>query len=531
MGYNFNIRNAANTGWVDLLQAQFSKVLDTNSKFTATTVEEALEELFDNKVQRIESSSSPGASDDTYQIGSLWVNTTSDVAYICTDNSSGAANWIDVSSIETEEIEDIVGAMVTGNTETNISVTYNDDGTNNGKLDFVVATATDSILGVASFDSGDFSVSAGAVTIADDAVDVDELAHNIDATGIGFNADQVDGTDVNDAGNTTSDLWTASKIVSYVDSLAGGISWQEPVIDKDVDTPPGSPSTGDRYIVSASPAAPSGAWVGHDNDIAEWNGTSWDFTAETEGFACWVDDEDSQYVFNGTSWVKLGTTVTHNNLGGIQGGTTDEYYHLTNAELGAVTGSKTANYVYAAPDGSGGTPDFRALVSDDIPTLTSTKISDFTEAAQDAVGAAITAGSFTNMTLTYSDAGNTISGNVDTATSSTLGVASFDNSDFNVSTGHVTINAGGVEHGDLAGLGDDDHTQYVHISTNRTITATHTFNPGSAGAPFAIGANANGQLVTGLNADLVDGHNWSVAATATAPSSPSTNDMWVEITA
>ncbi len=531
MGYNFNVRNAANTAWVDMLQAQFSKVLDSNSKFTATNVEDALEELFDNKVQRIETTSSPGASDDTYQIGSLWVNTTTDVAYICTDNASGAANWIDVSSIEVEEIEDIVGAMVTGNTETNISVTYNDDGTNNGKLDFVVATADASTLGVASFDNTNFLVTAGDVTIAADGVSVTELAHNIDATGIGFNADQVDGTDVNDSGTTTSDLWTASKIVAYVDSLAGGLSWQEPVIDKDMDTPPGTPATGDRYIISASPQAPSGAWAGEDNNVAEWNGTSWDFTTTTEGFACWVEDEDSQYVFNATSWVKLGTTVTHNNLGGLQGGAVDDYYHLTNTELSAVTGSKTANYVYAAPDGSGGTPDFRALVSDDIPSLTASKITDFDEAAQDAVGAAITAGTFTNMTLTYQDSGNTISGSVATATSAVLGVASFDNSDFNVSSGHVTINAGGVEHGSLAGLGDDDHTQYVHVSTNRTITATHTFNPGSAGAPFSLGANASGQLVTGFNADLVDGHHWSVAATASAPSSPSTNDIWVEITA
>jgi hypothetical protein len=43
--------------------------------------------------------------------------------------------------------------------------------------------------------------------------------------------------------------------------------------------------------------------------------------------------------------------------------------------------------------------------------------------------------------------------------------------------------------------------------TAETITARHTFNPSTTGAPFLIGANASGQLVTGLNADQVDGQH------------------------
>lgn len=40
-------------------------------------------------------------------------------------------------------------------------------------------------------------------------------------------------------------------------------------------------------------------------------------------------------------------------------------------------GSKTKNYVLAAPSAAAGAPTFRALVADDIPTLTVSKISDF----------------------------------------------------------------------------------------------------------------------------------------------------------
>jgi hypothetical protein len=48
---------------------------------------------------------------------------------------------------------------------------------------------------------------------------------------------------------------------------------------------------------------------------------------------------------------------------------------------------------------------------------------------------------------------------------------------------------------------------YVRKGTADTITAVHTFNPSSAGAPFILGANAQGHLVTGLNADMVDGYH------------------------
>lgn len=60
-------------------------------------------------------------------------------------------------------------------------------------------------------------------------------------------------------------------------------------------------------------------------------------------------------------------------------------------------------------------------------------------------------------------------------------------------------------HANLVGLLDDDHTQYVHISNPRTIIASHTFNPTSEGPAFILGANASGQLIPGLNAELLDG--------------------------
>jgi hypothetical protein len=115
-------------------------------------------------------------------------------------------------------------------------------------------------------------------------------------------------------GGVTPTLGVHLTTKDYVDSLTQGISWQEPVIDGDLSTPPVSPNTGDRYIVFPTG---TGAWAGQDNNIAEWNGSSWDFTTSTEGFAVWEEDDNRQLVFNGTAWVKLSSTINHLSLQNI----------------------------------------------------------------------------------------------------------------------------------------------------------------------------------------------------------------------
>lgn len=142
---------------------------------------------------------------------------------------------------------------------------------------------------------------------------------------------QVSG-DMSVTGNVTSTTPTSSTQLTtkgYVDSLVSGLNWQNSVLDKDLNDPPGSPTMGDRYLISAAPPTATGAWLGHDNEFGEWNGSSWDFTAVSEGMACWVEDEDIVYAYNGTDWVKFGTTTTHNNQQGLNDG---DYKHLTAAE-------------------------------------------------------------------------------------------------------------------------------------------------------------------------------------------------------
>jgi hypothetical protein len=108
---------------------------------------------------------------------------------------------------------------------------------------------------------------------------------------------------INDSGTSETELWSASKTSSAIAAAISGIvEFQDSVKDKDVSTPPGSPTSGDRYIVKATG---TGVWASHDNAIATWNGTAWTFVAATEGMACYADDEDILYMFNGTSWLPI----------------------------------------------------------------------------------------------------------------------------------------------------------------------------------------------------------------------------------
>lgn len=76
---------------------------------------------------------------------------------------------------------------------------------------------------------------------------------------------------------------------------------QAAVLDKDLATPPGSPADGAMYIVASSP---TGAWAGKATQLAYWLTSAgvWQFIVPREGFIVHVDDENSYYKFDGSSW-------------------------------------------------------------------------------------------------------------------------------------------------------------------------------------------------------------------------------------
>lgn len=145
------------------------------------------------------------------------------------------------------------------------------------------------------------------------AADVDASGHitqvydsSTAVTGTTINSHITDATkhrQINDSGTANTDLWSASKIQSAISSAVAGITeFQDSVKDKDVATPPGSPVTGDRYIIAA---AATGAWAGKVGQIATWSGSAWTFYVTTEGTCAFVDDEDLLYMYSGSAWVPI----------------------------------------------------------------------------------------------------------------------------------------------------------------------------------------------------------------------------------
>jgi len=113
----------------------------------------------------------------------------------------------------------------------------------------------------------------------------------------------------------------------HVDSAVQGLDWQESVLDE-LATPPGTPSTGDRYLVIATA---TGDWTGHEDDIAEWDGSAWDFTTPTKGAAVHIEDVGRHKTYNGTAWVAFGTTIDHGNLIGLADDDHTNYHTDTRA--------------------------------------------------------------------------------------------------------------------------------------------------------------------------------------------------------
>jgi len=118
-------------------------------------------------------------------------------------------------------------------------------------------------------------------------------------------------------GNAPNALSSSNPVTdkSYVDALVEGLQWLAPVKDKDTLTPPGDPDTGDRYLIDGTG---TGAWSGHDGEVAEYNGSGWDFTEPTDGTTVNVQDEDTPYTQTEASspwvWVQSGgATAIHGN--------------------------------------------------------------------------------------------------------------------------------------------------------------------------------------------------------------------------
>ena len=98
--------------------------------------------------------------------------------------------------------------------------------------------------------------------------------------------------------NSQGQYLNANETFAILDALVGKV-----VIDKDLNTPPGSPSDGHVYIVGPSP---TGLWAGQANKITFWSAdaSEWVFVTPREGWKFEPVDEDITYRYNGSAWLE-----------------------------------------------------------------------------------------------------------------------------------------------------------------------------------------------------------------------------------
>lgn len=74
--------------------------------------------------------------------------------------------------------------------------------------------------------------------------------------------------------------------VSIMPAFTLGLYFEAPCISI-LQNPPGSPATGARYLIQEDVIA-GGAWAGRNAQIAEWNGSAWEYTECQEGTLMYI---------------------------------------------------------------------------------------------------------------------------------------------------------------------------------------------------------------------------------------------------
>lgn len=267
----------------------------------------------------------------------------------------------------------------------------------------------------------------------------------------------------------TDDNHLATK--GYVDLSIQGLDWQQSVDNFHTasDGLPELPTVGDRYVSLDT----ANGWT--ENNIYEWDGTSWVETVPNTGFAVWLESDDVLYVFNGTSWVRLGSTIIHNNLSSIQGGTSEEYYHLTSTQHGDLTsvgGVADASlqhhhdgryYTETEMDVTVSGLQSQINTNSDHGALSGLGDDDHSQYVL-ADGSRAFSSAVSGVTPTL-DAHLATKEYVDDEITSVSGV-------LQSAIGDVASDLSGLQHDALGGLGDDDHTQYILVDGSRGFTNT-----------------------------------------------------------
>jgi len=117
-------------------------------------------------------------------------------------------------------------------------------------------------------------------------------------------------------GTDTTQIASTEFVQQEIEAALVGLDFQADVLDVQVDAtldPGAAPTTGDRYIITASAAlhANFGTITGvGDGDIVEYNGSafevSYDASSDGEGALVWDRDSNTWQSYSGSAWAEFG---------------------------------------------------------------------------------------------------------------------------------------------------------------------------------------------------------------------------------
>jgi len=146
------------------------------------------------------------------------------------------------------------------------------------------------------------------------------------------------------------------------------------VLANNVSTPPMTPAEGDRYYIPNSPAA-TGAWTGHEGEIAEWDDVAeeWIFSEVGQGAVIFNQDDDEYFAVDDVGdilpppWLTTSPTTTLGDLI-VRGATVDERLPVgTNGQVLTADSTEPLGVAWMDPTGGAGGAGL-AYLNSFIPT-------------------------------------------------------------------------------------------------------------------------------------------------------------------
>jgi hypothetical protein len=461
-----------------------------------------------NDKQVIEVDADPSAAGGTAAaLGSLALFSNGSTATIYLKSGTLDTNWTALSTVTVEEIQDAIGAALTNTADINLS--YNDvanqisadltaTGVTNGNYgtQAVVPTFTvDSKGRITAASNVAIAIAAAQVTDFNTAADARITAQKGQPNGLAT----LDGTGKVPAAQLPSFV---DDVLEFANLAAFPLTGENGIIYVALDTNKTYRWSGSTYIeISPSEVTSvfgrSGAVTAQAGD---YNSTQVSHTPagniSSNTVAAAINELDAEkqpldatltalaaFNSNGILVQTAADTFTSRSIAAGTG--------ISVVDGNGVSGNPTVNIastgVSAGSYGSASeVATFTVNAQGQLTAAGNTTISinaaqvtDFTEAAQDAVGAALT--DTATVDLVYNDGSNTISANVIQS---------------------------GIDHGSISGLGDDDHTQYALLAGR---SGGQTLNGGTAsGENLSLSSTSNatkGKINLGANSAFDESTN------------------------